>query len=1132
MSFWELFTLPFAWDKYSILLTIAFIAAVIIGYFLLYKQIHLVKAETMSIWDQVKCLLYGIVFACGVIVILTTLFAFRISKKYPGTDIPHLSRFLLWPLTLIILLLYVFPLIDFGYMAYSDNYTGMTPFQEFFAQKIIHRFNLKWKRYLLASVLWTGFFVLPPLLLSSFNFDLAFIFIMGWSFIYPILIIAYLGNRGYVTGIVKNTYTHHTMERSLHLTFDKSPRIFGVLFHRFFSSVMLIVSIVTYVVMIVVVILFSVYFFSGAVGSVKGTNFQTFAISLSFIFGIIGYFSRFWNKKIKFRWIDVLLSAWLIASVGINVLTNFMILRLDKGLVDIFSSWSITEIITLDSPFSGGNHVLFIPVALIEEVMFLILVNYYLFGKKSNFFLQARLNLMEFAAANFIPIPLFNFVHHSNPQLRNAAKQELIQMYTRLPVRNDIKYTHKRYMDPLFDSLSDSSKYNREVAQEILDQVIKNHPDKILPPIAKVMQSGNCDAQLSLGVILKKHPEFLLKISSEHIVHLFTHPNYQLKRLGADLLLALPKQPSSLSKEALMKGISDFDYVYQGKCMEIATKYNLLKDITILFNKVKGSISHIQQVAIQSFVGILNQDDFELTNKDINNLIKELDSGNTASREAAILSISRLGNLQKFKIPFEPFLSGIKSQIQSVRKASERVLRELMPNMKSNDMSKMFNTFISLSEAADEVTVHHILPLIATSWKQYPQKVMSILTKHLKSSNKQTQNTVEQALSDIAREDPLVVLNTLMPIQNERTYLTKSVLQKTIHKIGSENPDSIKLIESFVEQSNITVKKNALSALEDLSEEYAHFFDQHLLIKEIKSETFAEIRLKLLAVLSNVMQHSTTIEKQVVVELLPLLESKDRELRKHTCSLFEEIAELDSSLLSMETIQKLSKDENPSIRESSAKIIRHYVSTQKEASIQLLNELIDDEKWIVQSAVIDTLMRSEWEMESELIEKIIGMIDQPDEWLSRKILEFIQFVGKKDPKQIPVSKLPQLSSHSNPHIRSMVLKIIELLSFELAWDLVLKLMQDEDPQVRDQAARSLVSVSKDMTISNIFSHTLKYFSDETNILLQRSIANALQRIVKYESTEIRNRLIGILKIRCQLSQDPVLCQIWHELNEK
>ena len=130
MSFWELFSLEFEWGKYSILLTIAFIVAFIVGYVLIYQQIRLVKAETMSIWDHVKCALYALVFACAVLVILTTLVAFRNSKKHPTTDISlQLTRLLLWPLNFIILLLYLFPGIDFFYMAHSDVNKGMTIFQ-------------------------------------------------------------------------------------------------------------------------------------------------------------------------------------------------------------------------------------------------------------------------------------------------------------------------------------------------------------------------------------------------------------------------------------------------------------------------------------------------------------------------------------------------------------------------------------------------------------------------------------------------------------------------------------------------------------------------------------------------------------------------------------------------------------------------------------------------------------------------------------------------------------------------------------------------------------------------------------------------------------------------------------------
>ncbi len=53
--------------------------------------------------------------------------------------------------------------------------------------------------------------------------------------------------------------------------------------------------------------------------------------------------------------------------------------------------------------------------------------------------------------------------------------------------------------------------------------------------------------------------------------------------------------------------------------------------------------------------------------------------------------------------------------------------------------------------------------------------------------------------------------------------------------------------------------------------------------------------------------------------------------------------------------------------------------------------------------------------------------------------------------------------HPNLHIPSMIVKTIELLNFEDAWDLLLNLMQDNASQVRDQAARCLVTISKEIT---------------------------------------------------------------------
>ena len=130
-----------------------------------------------------------------------------------------------------------------------------------------------------------------------------------------------------------------------------------------------------------------------------------------------------------------------------------------------------------------------------------------------------------------------------------------------------------------------------------------------------------------------------------------------------------------------------------------------------------------------------------------------------------------------------------------------------MLKMKSNELSKTFNTFITLSESADEETIQHILPLLANNWKQYPQKVLSVLIKNLKSANSQTQEAVGEALIAIAADDPQLVLNYLVQVHEERTYLTKSMVQRIILQICTRQPESISLLENYVKESNITVKK-------------------------------------------------------------------------------------------------------------------------------------------------------------------------------------------------------------------------------------------------------------------------------------------------------------------------------------
>ena len=92
-------------------------------------------------------------------------------------------------------------------------------------------------------------------------------------------------------------------------------------------------------------------------------------------------------------------------------------------------------------------------------------------------------------------------------------------------------------------------------------------------------------------------------------------------------------------------------------------------------------------------------------------------------------------------------------------------------------------------------------------------------------------------------------------------------------------------------------------------------------------------------------------------------------------------------------------------------------------------------------------------------------------------------------------------------------------------------MVDKDKNIREKASNALVTLSSKISMKKLLPETLKYFSDETNILLQQSMAIALKRIVKYETGPAKKRVIEILSMRCEISQDPIICQVLQELKQ-
>jgi len=78
---------------------------------------------------------------------------------------------------------------------------------------------------------------------------------------------------------------------------------------------------------------------------------------------------------------------------------------------------------------------------------------------------------------------------------------------------------------------------------------------------------------------------------------------------------------------------------------------------------------------------------------------------------------------------------------------------------------------------------------------------------------------------------------------------------------------------------------------------------------------------------------------------------------------------------------------------------------------------------------------------------------------------------------------------------------------------------------------TLVQIINKIGLSKILSRLLKNLSDERTLKTQQSIALILGRTARYEEENIKKRVIALLKVRCEMSQDPIICNTLTKLKE-
>ncbi|MFX1433014.1 MAG: hypothetical protein ACFFB1_04505 [Promethearchaeota archaeon] len=1098
----------------ELILIIISILIFIFGYFIIYRQVALVKKGEFNIKDRLQCIIYGIIFSLADMIVVPMGFMFAIGPISPLT--------LLVPFIVCLIYISAYPLIDFLFIALSkETDEGLTPFHKFIGKYFINRSKNKLIAFLMAIFLYS-LFIIPPLLLTILGLPFLLIWIF-WMLIYPLLILVFYGTKGYIAGISNEYYHIPEIKRSIFLNFENSkrgmkqfvsfPRPYIVLGFMIFVFVWAWISLIQ-----------SINFF--LTGTLAISIMSSYFVYVTLFFGIIGYFTRFWGRKIKYRGIDIYFAAYLIAAIGINVFVNFVLVNITT-LTSTLNFWTLTQEIV-------PNYLLFAWPSVIEEVILIVFTTFYLLSRKNEFKFNLKYSKITECGQTFDPIPLFTFIKNPNSELRKHAESTLILMFERIPLKYEISPNEWKFKNLLIDGLCDPNINSRKVCFKILNQLEEDIPETILPWILEGLNSPNYDKVLPFArSLLSAKIELLHKIPKKIILNLINDSEWRLKLIGLKLISKLSQQEKELVlKLNIKKLINDPDNQIQIEIFNVLEESGFPIPINIILNKLNHPNREIRAAAIRNLKNIsLDNIDLEL----ISQILLYMNDPTANVRASVFEILAKIGNFKKFLIPITPLFDGLVDSDENVRISAVQALKKYFDeNPKALDVDMIINKI----DPSNTKILKNVINLLGDLWEKDPEKILTILLIFIKFKDNELKNEISKILIAMYPKSPDLIFENLIKIKDESKFISKGIISSTIIEIARKNPDIVipKLL-NFVHSDNDDIILNSIVSLKGLVDEYLHNIDRNVILSIFQKPYNINAKKEGSQLISRIAKIDPIYLKSVINELMQLQYKQDLSVRVILTKSLLEIAKREPNLIPVSTIINLYSDKDSFIRETSVKILGFIgYKVPLEAVNVLLNKALIDEEWIVRDAAVSSLgmIIQKIDDKRQIIENLVELINDKNNWVRNSSMNLIASIKNIDSSVIPIEKVLGNLYHEDSKVRQGAANLLKIYDFDIIDDnfkRVLVLLGDESDDVRRSIINTMIEIIQKVGLSKILSRLLKNLSDSSSLVTQQSIALILGRTAKYEDEKIRKRIIALLKVRCEMSQDPIICETLAKLKE-
>ncbi|MEJ2279204.1 MAG: hypothetical protein P8Y70_15890, partial [Candidatus Lokiarchaeota archaeon] len=1030
------------------------------------------------------------------------------------------------PFTICLGYISLYPLGDFLFIALSKSSDeGLTIFHKYLSEYVINRSKSKKASVFLAMIFYFGIFVLPPFIISLLGVPFILIWI-SWMLFYPLMILTFYGAKGYIAGISNAYYHLPYLERSIFIGFEDAKRNFTEFLSdplsRILIGLMLFVFVWAWISMIQTIGLFFTGKLAISTYSYSGMVFVTL------LFGVIGYFTRFWGRKIKYRSIDIYFAAYLIAAVGINVLVNFLIVNIKK-LMSTFNIWVLTK------PIST-YFLSFAWPAVIEEILLIIFTSYYFLVKNSNFVRNLKYSKITESGQTFDPVPLFNLIRHKEPKLREHAKNTLKLMYERIPLKAEIDLDQVKFKNPLMDGICDPDPKVSNLCYSILTQLEKDSPEVCLQWIIENIKTPNYDKSIPIAKsLIKADLEWLHKLPIYIIGDLIRDPEWRLKKLGLKILLKLTDFKDDLEIDFdFSKLLDDPNKEIQVLILEILPKINYQIPSKILLEKINHSNKMIRTAAIKN---IKNLNLEELDTKTMEYITGLLDDPSSSVRASIFEVLAKFGNLRKLQVPITSLIEGLMSSNEKLRKSAILAIEKYYDERsKEVDLNLILER---IDERPPEVLVD-IFTLLGYIWEKDKKKIVKILKNYIKSDNLELREKVSQIFIQNFEKSPKLIIRELIKMRDLTKFISKGIITETLIKITKKEPNKmIPKIIKYLESENEDERLNAVMIIDDLINEYYDLIEIEPIMDLMKKETNTSIRKEAFKLLSKIAKKEPKALKSNLNIIFHLIEAQEGSLKNTLVRSLLEISRVTPEILDVNSIKMLLNDEDSFIRETCIRILSYMgiKSNDPISIIELLKKFgLNDEEWSVREATVKSLgsIYKATKQKDPILESLISVINDREAWVRKASMDIISEIDNLNPKILPFNTIIENLKHPDSKVRESaanLIKVYKLEEINKIFNDILRLLEDKSEDVRKSMINSLVLIINEIGLKSLLNRLLQNLSDDVSLDLQRSVATILKRTAKYSNEEIKKRIIALLKIRCEMSQDPVICDAFHQIKE-